>query len=139
MATKATKTSGVDYFECDRCGACCEQLIIEAELSDAIREPRIAKECDLLDGRGRLPLADAKFSIACGKSAPCPFASRDAAGLHTCGIYPTRPHECVVFQAGSEKCQRSRREVGLPELKPVRRPATLPFRLHVLARDEAGQ
>ena len=32
--------------ECEcRCGDCCRHLILEAELRDAVREPRIAAEC----------------------------------------------------------------------------------------------
>lgn len=28
-----------------RCGNCCEKLLLEASLRDAVREPRIAAEC----------------------------------------------------------------------------------------------
>ena len=34
-------------IECLRCGACCRSLIVEAELLDALREPRIAEVCGL--------------------------------------------------------------------------------------------
>lgn len=103
------------YYECDQCGACCEGLIVEAQLSDGLREPRIVEKCKLMDGHGKLPILDAAYSIACGATQPCPFASRDN-GKHRCGIYPTRPEVCVSFMAGGVKCRELRAERKLPPL-----------------------
>lgn len=130
-----TKKPSVDYYECDRCGACCEHSIVQADLVDALREPRIIAECELQYGYGKLDIADASFSVAIGRAKPCPFEGRDASGLHTCSIYATRPSECVEFQAGSVRCQEFRADAGLPRLKSKRRPATVFVQIHVLARD----
>lgn len=120
-------------YDCDRCGLCCEKLIIEASLADALREQRIAAECQHMDGHGRVRLVDSCFSIACGEARPCPFASRDADRRHTCGIYPTRPDVCVQFQAGSSQCRDLRARHGLDPLAP-RPAASLLDRIAVVAR-----
>ena len=37
-------TPNVLGYECDCCGACCKALIVEADVIDVLREPRIL-EC----------------------------------------------------------------------------------------------
>ena len=106
-------------YECDGCGACCRHLILEAQHYDAIREPRIAAEAVLLDGHGKIELANAEWSLNrrdAGKDFACLFLGDD----NRCGIYSTRPHMCVCVQAGGDKCQQARRSAKLPELQPTK-------------------
>jgi len=124
----------IEAYECDRCGACCERLIIEVEHEDVLREPKIAESATLLDGRGKLPLVDAQWGLACGSG--CPFGSHDADGKHACRIYATRPGVCVSMQAGSEQCVMARSIIGLEPLRPVRREATIGLRIMELARGD---
>lgn len=99
-------------YECERCGACCRHWIVEADLVDVLREPRIAAECALMDGYGKLPLdSDSVWMIACGPSESCPFQRGNE-----CDIYPTRPSECVAFSPGSLKCAECRTAAGLRPL-----------------------
>jgi len=77
-------------------------LIIEADVLDALREPRIAERCQAFkDSDG--------FMVACGKTHPCPFLADGK-----CGIYPTRPNVCVAFEPGEEQCDMAREMAGLP-------------------------
>jgi Fe-S-cluster containining protein len=74
---------------------------------DVLREPRIAIERPL--GKIGLPILEASWLLS-GPGMPCPFLTPEK----QCGIYPTRPNECVSFVAGSAKCQELRKEHGLP-------------------------
>lgn len=105
-----------DTYECDRCGACCENLILEVDHLDVLREPLIAERGRLLDGHGSIPLVDASWSLW-GESHVCAFGRRDDDGKHSCTIYPTRPNMCVGFVAGGEQCQMARKSAGLPALE----------------------
>ncbi len=119
-------------YDCDRCGACCRYLIVEAEHLDALREPRIQTEARLLDGHGRMPLEDAAWGLnrcAPKGGSPCVFLGDD----NTCGIYATRPNVCVNVQAGSYQCQTSRESAGLPRLDGRPSTHTMPDRLYLLA------
>jgi len=118
-------------YECDKCGACCEHLIIEIDYLDILREPRIREyrepfrlspgqvfydvETDETIPADEVDLYMAGALLACGKTKPCPFLAEDK----TCASYPTRPNVCVAMQAGSEQCQESRRMAGLSALEPV--------------------
>ncbi|ODU02548.1 MAG: hypothetical protein ABS79_00290 [Planctomycetes bacterium SCN 63-9] len=102
--------------ECDRCGLCCRQLIIEIAHVDVVREPRLLPPATrLLDGNGAISYEsdwDKEYGLACGSSHPCPMLAED--GL--CSIYPTRPNVCVSFEAGSAQCEELREAAGLPRL-----------------------
>ena len=92
--------------ECLRCGACCRSLIVEADLLDAIREPRIAEVCGLplpppdacsVDEDDR-PLCadpwDGRVAILAARGPErrivgCPFL----APTNLCTIYPTRAED----------------------------------------------
>ena len=108
-------------YRCDKCGACCRQRIIEATAVDVLREPQIAIECPILDGHGKIPPAEASWSIAVGTERRCPFQIRAIGSIvhHHCRIYPTRPNECVGFIAGEPKCQEDRAAEGLAPLAPI--------------------
>jgi Fe-S-cluster containining protein len=112
----------IDRYQCDRCGACCKTLIVEADLVDLQREPRlIESDPSYADRTVDEALAILEESgkgllIACGASRPCQFLGSDFG----CAIYPTRPTDCVAMQAGDEQCQYARGAVGLPSLQPVK-------------------
>jgi Fe-S-cluster containining protein len=103
-------------YECDKCGACCEHLIVQAELLDVLREPRLLEADRFYRDRSSEEsmklLGDEMrvVTLACGQA--CPFLSEGK----TCSIYPTRPNDCVAMQAGDEQCQQARAEAGLPPL-----------------------
>jgi len=122
-----------DVFECDRCGACCRELIIEIEYVDIIREPRlreVTKPFRVPEGMQIVddddePIANpdpymAGANLACGRKHPCPMLGPD----NLCTIYPTRPTVCVAHEAGGSQCQQARGMAGLPPLAPLVREAT---------------
>lgn len=116
-------------YECDRCGACCEKLIIEIQLLDVIREPRlreVTKPCRVPPGAvyedddgneitDPDPYVEGAI-LACVD--PCPMLGADK----LCQIYPSRPNVCVGFDAGSRKCQEAREMAKLPPLQPKESP-----------------
>lgn len=95
-------------FECDRCGACCS-LLVEAGYVDVLREPRLL-EADPVDLER---LRDGCVVILYDSvRRACPFLGSDMA----CGVYATRPGDCVRVEAGDYKCQYARWLKGLPVL-----------------------
>ena len=110
-------------YECDLCGACCKgHLIVEADVLDILREPRLIDADPYY--AGKLPREVVNMLetepgravvIACGEDRPCRFLDGD----NRCSIYPTRPNDCVAMQAGDEQCQQARQMAGLPPLEPV--------------------
>lgn len=108
-------------YECDKCGACSEHLIVEADEVDVLREPRLL-QADPHYAHLSVDAVVARFQedfglgilIACGPARPCPFLGRDK----HCTIYPTRPNDCVAMLAGDEQCQAARQAAGLPPLLP---------------------
>lgn len=122
-------------YECDCCGACCRNLIVEVDHLDALREVRITVEGRLLDGKGKMPLADAMWGLNNSKRTGhfgCVFIGDD----NKCGIYATRPNVCVDVQAGGQKCQQARASAKLPPLEPTgtTRKPTVIQRIKELAR-----
>lgn len=106
-------------FTCDQCGACCNGgLIIEADLLDAMREPRLLQiEGGYHTTLDTLRLPGRAINLAIGAKG-CPFAGI-ADDKCSCAIYPTRPNVCVGFEAGSEQCQEVRLRKGRPVLCDV--------------------
>lgn len=100
-------------FECDKCGACCKHLIVEAYYYDVMREPKLHD----VDMHGftidEMREDDRVIVLYDTKAHQCPFLSAD----NQCSIYPTRPVCCVVVEAGDAKCQQSRKLDGLPMLR----------------------
>ncbi len=93
---------------CKRCGVCCRRLIIEIEHLDIVREPKLLKAAELLDGRGKIEFEsdwEKQYLLACGESKPCPFLVNDK-----CSIYPTRPNTCVFMEASGDQCKMARGE-----------------------------
>jgi Fe-S-cluster containining protein len=99
---------------CDRCGLCCQRLIVEADVVDVLREPRIETERPLGRRDASLHVLDACWIVA-APGRPCPFLARE----NRCRIYPTRPQICVAFAAGSAQCQELREQCGLRALSPL--------------------
>jgi len=91
-------------MKCLRCGACCRHFIVEATIGDVRREPRIDRECQILDGHGTILRQQASWSIACGKTSPCPFLRSD----NRCDIHKTKPRECRQFRPGEALCAEAR-------------------------------
>ena len=104
-------------YECDKCGACCKHLIVEADDIDLMREPQLLyADRDFVANYGPDEAVEALqedvgrcLIIACGK--PCYFLEENQ-----CSIYSTRPNACVAMQAGDEQCQQARREEGIAPL-----------------------
>ena len=92
---------------CQQCGSCCRHLIVDVDVLDVIREPRIAEQGELLDGRGKLEPDEWMWSLVCVK--PCPFLGAD----NRCAIYPTRPEVCLACRPGGDQCILARRSAGL--------------------------
>lgn len=107
--------------ECDKCGLCCKQLIIEIDHLDVVREPRLLEHARVhktWDGQPHESDWDKTYALAPrsvdGKTVMgCGFLGPDNA----CQIYPTRPNCCVAFEAGDEKCEELREQAGLPSLR----------------------
>jgi Fe-S-cluster containining protein len=113
-------TEQVSYgrYECDQCGACCKgTFIVEVDYLDARRDPRLLDQQigsyrvtqRELEEEGKVAL------LACGHHQPCGCLGED----NRCTIYPTRPNACVDFEAGCQKCQDARAELGIEPLLPL--------------------
>lgn len=131
---------GGQRYDCDGCGACCRQLIIEVTEVDLIREPRLIPHVEpfscppgfvLEDEEGneaeeQVPGYGGGGMLACGEGRPCGLLGEAGPdGRRGCTIYPTRPGVCVAMPAGGERCQRARGMAGLPPLAPAG-PLSLP-------------
>src|SRR5271163_4166163 len=84
--------------EC-RCGECCRRLIIEAEVEDAKREPRIAERGGPIYQDERLTVSGRRELIGyllngTGGDTACVFLDQ---ATNLCGIYDTRPLACRLF------------------------------------------
>jgi Fe-S-cluster containining protein len=124
MSSDPTTPSSVKY-ECDCCGACCRQFIVEVSILDILREPKLrecvnpfrfgetfdSEEDDTIPADWSDPFQLGGCLMA-GKTKPCPFSINSL-----CAIYPTRPNECVGFLAGSRKCQQARANEGIRPLQ----------------------
>lgn len=110
----------MERMTCDGCGACCKgTLIVEADVVDLLREPRLKEGDSFYSGMSsdevlKLFMEESGRAIilACGTELPCPFLNED----NKCSIYPTRPNACVAMQAGDEQCDQARIELGLGKL-----------------------
>lgn len=90
--------------EC-RCGNCCERLLIEVSVRDALREPRI-KECGPIydDNFGQGPKDLIGYMLNDGdNNSACRFFDRQS---RRCTIHDTRPLICRVFDCDEEGKER---------------------------------
>lgn len=99
-------------YECDGCGECCRQKLVDVYEVDVLREPRVGARMSPLREPG---LDDEIGYLNCGSGGKCFFLDDG----NRCGIYPTRPSVCVYFAAGSDECQEVRHAAGLPLLEPI--------------------
>ena len=100
----------MSHPECDRCGLCCRDLIVEIGHVDVVREPKLRTA--IIEAHAAGPDDwEAEYILCACK--PCPMLGAD----NLCTIYPTRPNVCVAFEAGSEQCRELRERRGLPPLK----------------------
>jgi len=107
------KSSMVEQMaRCERCGACCRQSILEADMVDATREPALLDRGLLMDGRGKLK-DEAEWCININGSPKIDCVFLEGNG---CSIYPTRPRCCVATIPGSPRCTDSRRVEGKPPI-----------------------
>lgn len=87
-----------------RCGECC-RMIIEADLDDAKREPRIAERGSPiytpaeLTGTGKDELEGYMLNDQANGYA-CTFLDT---ATNLCSIYPTRPWACRVFDCDGQQ------------------------------------
>ena len=112
-------------YECDRCGACCRELIIDIDYVDVLREPRLREvsrpfrigpdEKFVDNNDNEVEITDGYMvgaMLAAGRKHPCRLLGAD----NRCTIYSTRPNCCVAMQAGDEQCQMARKSAGLTPL-----------------------
>lgn len=99
-------------FECDNCGACCRKLIVEATYQDAQREPRLYQIASQNLKHEPFRQGEQCINVYDAEKRSCHFLDAE----NKCGIYPTRPHECVNVEPGDAKCQQAREMEGLPML-----------------------
>lgn len=101
-------------YHCDQCGLCCCSMIIQADVVDVMREPRIQEKAPISVNVG-LPILGYTWVLNKKGRKECVFLEDG----NFCEIYETRPSTCVQFQAGSERCQEIRVKNGLEPLEPV--------------------
>ena len=107
--------------EC-RCGECCRRLLIEVDLEDAEREPRI-KELgsptytdERLTGTGKRELEG--YILNGRDDMACVFLDREK---NLCTIYETRPLGCRVFDCDREG-RKKMIELGIIDRDSVKSP-----------------
>ncbi len=98
-------------FECDNCGACCRQLIVEVTYLDALREPRLRDLAPQAIDAEKFRYGE--HCIHPWRDGACVFLEAQGEDKFFCGIYPTRPNECVAVEPGDAKCQQARVAEGL--------------------------
>lgn len=76
------------------CGRCCEQLIVEASLRDAEREPRIARQGSPIKDPF-FPAETVGYLLNDVRRGYCTFFDPSS---HRCTIYETRPLVCRAFR-----------------------------------------
>jgi len=102
-----------DEYECDECGACCRNSIVEVYELDCQREPKVAAAATPFKELGE----GGEFALLYDHVRNCcPLLGED----NRCTTYPTRPTCCVGMQAGGEQCQAFREQSGLEPLKPLK-------------------
>jgi Fe-S-cluster containining protein len=117
-------------FQCPPdCGLCCEELLVECDAIDVLREPRIQNVAPLKKTDRSLPVIDNFWLLAGVKG--CPFLDHEK----RCGIYTTRPSTCVGFPAGGKKCTQLRTRAGLPPLQGMMADGSMIDRLTAELKD----
>ena len=106
-------------MNCDRCGACCKNLLVEASDLDVLREPHLAS-ADIGEWTKEMcyqtlmaELEQGEVLVIASGGQACKFLRQSG----TCAIHPTKPNVCVAMQAGDEQCQEARQAEDLPPLE----------------------
>lgn len=107
-------------FDCDNCGACCRSLIVEADYLDAMREPRLYEVAPDID-HAKFRAGEHCIMLWDTAKKSCPFlveqpVDGEGPDAQVCGIYQTRPRDCVGVEPGDAKCQQARELRGWPIL-----------------------
>ena len=99
MKNKTAKKTKKD--ECQKCGHCCKNLIIEIGEHDVLREPKLLEHI-MKSAVIEPPKEDWEYDLnrQYGLEIPCHFLVDNK-----CSIYPTRPNVCVGFEFGSFQCK----------------------------------
>jgi Fe-S-cluster containining protein len=84
-------------MKCNKCGYCCQTLILEASYEDGKREPRIFTEGMMLNLDD--PLEERLWSLNGTQEFPCIYLDLKT---NRCTIYKTRPQMCRDFEAGND-------------------------------------
>lgn len=82
------------------CGDCCRSLIVEADLEDAEREPRIKELGSPLLAPAELTESgqpEVEGYLLNGEDGACVFLEQETS---RCSIYETRPLACRLFDCG---------------------------------------
>lgn len=119
------KAKQAKFFECDRCGACCQYFTVPVTPEDQRREPLVKAAADRL--MLSLPMATNSWlanlppglgfigwsgELGQFNGHACLLLQDD--GL--CSVNETKPHCCSIFKPGEELCQWARGRAGLPPL-----------------------
>lgn len=98
-------------FECDRCGECCRQLLVEAYWIDAEREPKLYQISNHPVTRPQMR-EGSTILLWDQETRECPFLKYENTDHTCCEIHDTRPTCCVAVEAGDAKCQQARLQAG---------------------------
>lgn len=100
---------------CRDCGLCCQELILEIDHLDVVREPKLLETgaATLFTGVQFDNVWAQQYSLNNGPGHSCMMLNADK----RCSIYPTRPSCCVEYEAGGEHCNALREEHGLPPVE----------------------
>jgi Fe-S-cluster containining protein len=115
------------------CGLCCQELLVECDAIDVLREPRIEEVAPMKMSNHSLPVIDSCWILA--GATGCTFLDE----RKRCGIYATRPSTCVGFPAGGKKCAELRTRAGLPPLQGVTADGSMIDRLAAELRAYEGE
>lgn len=102
---------------CQSCGACCQTVL---GVSVGFWAACTASDVKQMPKRVRLKLVPTRTGSQRGLATPqrkdgsCGFLRGTPGERVSCAIYDTRPMLCRKYEAGSEFCRSSRREIGLP-------------------------
>lgn len=107
-------------FDCQTCGACCQtsRPVGARDLHWVNCTPADVKQ---MPRRHRLKLVPVRTSegermhaTPLRPDGTCAFLRGTPGDRVSCGIYDSRPTLCRRYEAGSDYCRASRREIGLP-------------------------
>ena len=87
------------YFECQRCGKCCEETGLPydpVKIHEIAKYLNISVEDVIQRYYGRLNEDGKTWDAEENKRTPCPFL-KTTENKKVCSIYPARPDECACY------------------------------------------